>query len=142
MITNEFLSLIKSRGAKFTTPATIHDITRTNAILQSRRRAIIPSFLSEILLQTNGINLGNGYIFGTNEFPQGLRQPAPSIINVADDTSSLPQLKDMTIFGRNDLFWFGYDAFGICYMLDNLTLRPLRRYDDAIKSLTDCLISS
>jgi hypothetical protein len=44
------------------------------------------------------------------------------------------------VFGRNDLFWFAFDAFGTCFMLDNTALRPLRKYDDPWRALTDCMI--
>ena len=141
MTTKEFLSLMQSRGAKFTAPATLPDITRTNTVLSVRNRAPIPDFFSDILLTTNGLNLGNGYIFGTSDFPQGTRTPAPSLVTVNEDTAIFYQLSGKTIFARNDLFWFAFDTSGTCYMLDCATLKTLRRYDDPLKSLTDCLIA-
>ena len=63
------------------------------------------------------------------------------ILKVNDDIAPLGKTVGKTIFGRNDLFWFAFDAFGTFYMLDNLTLTPLRRYDDAYRAITDCLIS-
>ena len=141
MTCDEFLSFIKTRGAHITPPATINQITLTNTALQQRRRAMLPTFMSELYQRTSGINLGNGYIFGPNEIPQGLRFPAPTILSINDDMATIPQTSGKTIFGRNDLFWFAFDAFGVCYMLDNLTLSPLRRYDDPQRALTDCLIA-
>ena len=63
------------------------------------------------------------------------------IIKVNNDVGPLGKTAGKTIFGRNDLFWFAYDAFGICYMLDNLTLKAIRKYDDPFKALNDCLIA-
>jgi hypothetical protein len=45
-----------------------------------------------------------------------------------------------TVFGRNDLFWFAFDAMGNCFMLDNLTLSQLRKYDNPYRAMLDCLI--
>ena len=141
MTCNEFLSAIKSRGAHIMPPATPNQIALTNTALQQRRCAMLPAFMSELYQQTGGINLGNGYIFGPNEIPQGLRYPAPTILAINEDMANTPQVSGKTIFGRNDLFWFAFDAFGTCYMLDNLTLSPLRKYDDPYRALTDCLIA-
>lgn len=141
MTANEFISAIKSRGAITTTPISPNQITLVNTSLQQRRRAMLPAFMAELYTITGGINLGTGYIFGPNEIPQGTRYPAPTILQINDDFSSVPQIMGKTIFGRNDLFWFAFDAFGICYMLDNLTLTPLRKYDDPYRAMTDCLIA-
>ncbi len=141
MTCDEFLSAIKSRGAHIMPPAALNQIALTNTALQQRRRAMLPTFMSELYQQTGGINLGSGYIFGPNEIPQGLRYPAPTILSVNDDMANTQQTSGKTIFGRNDLFWFAFDAFGTCYMLDNLTLKPLRKYDDPYRALTDCLIA-
>ena len=141
MTTDEFLAHIKSRGAQFSPAITPSQIGLTNTALQQRRRAMLPAFMSELYTKTGGIILGNGCIFGPNEIPQGLRFPIPSITKVNEDISSISQTIGKTIFGRNDLFWFAFDAFGVCYMLDNLTLSPLRKYDDPYRALTDCLIA-
>lgn len=85
--------------------------------------------------------MDTGYIFGPTEVPRPSRYPVPSIIQVNDDISSLRKTVGMTVFGRNDLFWFAFDAFGNCYMLDNLTLKPIRKYDDPYRALMDCLIA-
>ena len=63
------------------------------------------------------------------------------LLKINDDISVLGKTVGKTIFGRNDLFWFAFDAFGTFYMLDNLNLTPLRRYDDPYRAMTDCLIS-
>ena len=76
-----------------------------------------------------------------NEFENGPRTPVPSILEINRDISGVPGTVGKTIFGRNDLFWFAFDAFGTCYMLDNLSLRVLRKYDDSYRAMTDCLIA-
>ena len=54
--------------------------------------------------------------------------------------SNIATIRGKTVFGRNDLFWFAFDAFGTCYMLDNLNLRVLKKYDDPYRAMLDCLI--
>ncbi|MBQ8294543.1 MAG: hypothetical protein IJX89_04115 [Alphaproteobacteria bacterium] len=141
MTTDEFLSAIKSRGAILAPPAQPNQVALANVALQQRRCAMLPQFITEIYAKTGGINLGNGYVFGPTEAAYNTRFPAPSITQINDEIANNPKTVGKTIFGRNDLFWFAFDAFGICYMLDNLTLNPLRKYDDPYKALTDCLIA-
>lgn len=140
MTCSEFLSSIRSRGAVLLPAASIADITLTNTSLQQRRRAMLPKFLTELYQVCGGINLGSGYIFGPNEMIRDSRYPIPSILQTNDQLTNLPQTLGYTILGRNDLFWFSFDAFGQCYMLDNLTLTPIRKYDDPYRALLDCLI--
>ena len=141
MTTDEFLSYIKSRGAHLADAVSPNQIAMTNTALQQRRRAMLPQYMTELYTKTGGIILGNGYIFGPNEIPQGLRFPVPTITKINEDVSNIPQTIGKTIFGRNDLFWFAFDAFGVCYMLDNLTLAPLRKDDEPHRALIDCLIA-
>ena len=141
MTTDEFLSYMKSRGAHLADAVSPNQIALTNTALQQRRRAMLPQYMTELYTKTGGIILGNGYIFGPNEIPQGLRFPVPTITKINEDVSNIPQTIGKTIFGRNDLFWFAFDAFGVCYMLDNLTLAPLRKYDESHRALIDCLIA-
>lgn len=141
MTSDEFLSAIKSRRAYLAPASTSSQISLTNTSLQQRRRAMLPAFMSQIYLQSGGIILGCGYIFGPTQIERGIRYPVPTILQINDDITNISQTMGQTIFGRNDLFWFSFDAFGTCYMLDNLTLKPLRRYDDPYRALTDCLIA-
>ena len=140
MTLNEFFSEIKKRNGQFFAPVSASKISLTNASLQQHRRAILPHFLIELYGKTGGIALGSGYIFGPNEIIRPNTFPTPDIIRVNNDLSSNEHIVGKTIFGRNDLFWFAFDAFGTCYMLDNLSLRPLRKYEDPIKAMFDCLI--
>lgn len=141
MTPTEFLSQIKARNAKIMPPARQNQIILLNAALQQRRYAILPHTLLDLYNIAGAINLGNGYIFGPDEVERNQNYPIPSILQVNDDLSSLGKTVGLTIFGRNDLFWFAFDAFGTFYMLDNLTLTPLRRYDDPYKCIFDCLIA-
>lgn len=141
MNTNEFLSLLKSRGAIIYPAASRRDIELANNALQSRRCAMLPPIFSDLYSRASAINLGNGYIFGPIEVPRGVHFPIPSIIDININLPSAPTIRGKTIFGRNDLFWFAFDAFGSFYMLENLTLRVLRKYDDPYRAMTDCLIA-
>ncbi len=141
MNTVEFLSLMKSRGATVVEPKSERDITLANNVLQARRCAMFPSVLIDLYKQTSAINLGNGYIFGPTECPRGTRFPIPSIVEVNVEVGNIATLRGKTIFGRNDLFWFAFDVFGTFYMLDNLNLRILRKYDDPYRAMSDCLVA-
>lgn len=141
MNTNEFLSSLKSRGATIYPPASKRDIELTNNALQSHRCAMLPSIFLELYSHASAINLGNGYIFPPVEISRGAIFPIPSIVDININLPSLSTIRGKTIFGRNDLFWFAFDAFGTFYMLDNLTLRILRKYDDPYHAMTDCIIA-
>lgn len=138
---SDFLSSMKSYGAIFAPPSSKQSITLTNSSLQNIRAAMLPNFMIEVYLQTGAINLGNGYIFGPLETQRGKVYPIPSILQINQNLTGCNQLYGKTIFGRNDLFWFAFDAFGRCYMLDNTTLKELRKYEDPYKSMTECLIA-
>ena len=141
MTCDEFLSLISARGAILAPPVSESDIAQTNSNLQHMRAAILPMFMIDLYHHTGGIMLDTGYIFGPHEIENGARTPVPGILDINRDMSVIPGMVGKTIFGRNDLFYFAFDAFGTCYMMDNLSLRILRKYDDAHKAMIDCLIA-
>lgn len=141
MNTSEFISSMKSRGAMFFSPCPARDITLANNTLQAHRCAMFPAPLIELYKYASSVNLGNGYIFGPVESPRGTRFPVPSIIEINVEIGTVAALHGKTVFGRNDLFWFAFDAFGVFYMLDNLSLRVLRKYDDPYRAMSDCLIA-
>lgn len=140
MTTSEFISLIKSRGATIIPSGDIGAINRTNTILKDFQVAMLPSFLIDLYYNTFGITLGSACIFGPTEIERGIKYPLPSIIDINKELVSNKNLFGKTVFGRNDLFWFASDAFGNCFMLNNLNLSVLRKYDDAYRAMLDCLI--
>lgn len=141
MNTAEFITTMKSRGAVIFTPAQQNQILLLNGALQQRRYAMLPNVLCELYEHAGAICMDTGYIFGPNEIMREKTYPIPSILKINDDISVLGKTVGKTIFGRNDLFWFAYDAFGVCYMLDNLTLRAVKKYSDPYKAIADCLIA-
>lgn len=140
MTTNEFISLIKSRGAKVAPSGDIGAINRNNTILKDLRAAMLPSFLIDLYYNSFGITLGSACIFGPTEIERGIKYPLPSIVDINKEAVGNKNLFGKTVFGRNDLFWFATDAFGNCFMLDNLNLSVLRKYDDPYRAMIDCLI--
>jgi hypothetical protein len=140
MTTNEFLSSIKQNGALFAPPSDDRMITLASNTMQNIRAAMIPMFMVELYKQTGGIILGDAYIFGPGELTMTNKFPVPTIMQINSEISGIQSMRGKTVFGRNDLFWFVFDAFGICYMLDSLTLKPIRKYDDPYRAMTDCLI--
>ncbi len=141
MTLEEFLSFAKSRGAQLFPPAASNQISLLNGALQQRRYAMLPHVILELYKNVGAINLDTSYIFGPNEIMRDSTYPIPSILKINDDIAPFGKTLGKTIFGRNDLFWFAFDAFGTFYMLDNLNLTPMRRYDDPYKALSDCLVS-
>ena len=141
MNTNEFLSLLKSRGATIYPACTRRDTELANHALQSRRCAMLPAVLTDLYNNASAITLDTGYIFPPAEVSRGIRVPIPSIVDINTNLTNLPEIRGKTIFGRNDLFWFAFDAFGVFYMLDNLNLRILRKYDDPYRAMLDCLVA-
>ncbi|MBD5400376.1 hypothetical protein HDR61_01345 [bacterium] len=139
MTRDEFLSSVRSRGAFTANSATPRDIATTNALLQGMRAAMLPPALIELYNATTAISRGSAYIFGPTEVPRPNHHPIPSIIDINRDMAHIQSLRGKTIFARNDLFLFTFDAFGVFFMMDPLNLRCLRKYDDAYRAMTDCL---
>lgn len=141
MNATEFLSLMKSRGATIYSAPDSRSVTLANNALQSRRCAMFPAIFIDLYKSVSAVNLDSGYIFGPIEVARGTRHPIPSIVEINMDMIGVDALRGKTVFGRNDLFWFAFDAFGTFYMLDNLNMRILRKYDDPYRALSDCLIA-
>ena len=140
MNTDEFISLIKSRGATVFPVSDLNAITMANAGLQEMRAAMLPAFLIDVYRHCFGISLGSAVIFGPKEIDRGIKYPLPSIASVNREICGNKNLFGKTVFGRNDLFWFATDALGKCVMLDNLTLSVVRNYDDPYRAMVDCLM--
>ncbi|MBO4700843.1 MAG: hypothetical protein J5620_03805 [Alphaproteobacteria bacterium] len=140
MTQQEFLDVLKPRGTAFAPPSPIGNINIINVNLQKIRAAILPNFIIELYKVCGGIKLGNGYIFGPLPSGKPGKHPIPDIFNINNELTNFAALRGKTIFGRNDLFWFAFDSFGNCTMLDNLGLNVLRKYDDPYRAMLDCLI--
>lgn len=141
MTAEEFLATAHIRGAKITSPADAGTIARANTTLQQMQCAMLPKFMIDVFATAGSINIGSGYIFGPTDTDRGRHFPIPSIVRTNQDFSRIPQMHGKTIFGRNDLFFFAFDAFGTCFMLDNLKLNPIRKYDDPYRAMLDCLLA-
>ncbi len=135
----EFLSALETRGIQTAPPVSAAQISYTNTALQRLRAAMLPMYMIDLYGAIGGARLGAGYIFGPMYIAYDTTYPVPNIIKINEEISSIPAIAGKTVFGRNDLFWFAFDAFGTCYMLDNLSLRPLRKYDDPYRAMIDCL---
>lgn len=136
----EFLDSLKSRGAAFAPAPYVGSINIANINLQRIRAAVLPKFITDLYQVCGGIKLGNGYIFGPTSFGKSGKHPIPDIFHLNNELTNLPMLRGKTVFGRNDLFWFAFDSFGTCMMLDNVELRVLRKYDNPYRAMLDCLI--
>ena len=140
MTRDEFLTTIKSKGALIWGPSNTRAIEYANSNLQQKKCAMLPNFMLDLYTKTAGINLGTGYIFGPTELPNGINFPIPSIVQINDEIRRIPSMRNKTLFARNDLFWFVFDVFGTCYMINNLNGTVLRKYDDPYRALYDCLL--
>lgn len=134
---------MKSAGAIMLPMALETEIGTTQTALQQLRAATIPmAFIDFYKNGAGGIILGDAEIFGLAEFRRETAQTTyfiPSILQIGRDFSGFPQMRGKTLFGRNGLFWFAFDAFGSCFMLSNVNLAPMRKYDDIYKAMSDCL---
>ena len=140
MTTTEFLSFVKSRGAHIFSATPAKDLSVVNANLQNMRAAILAPFIIDLYHKCSGITLGSACIFGPSEIERDIKYPLPSIEKINNDMMGNKNLFGKTVFGRNDLFWFAFDTTGTCFMLDNLTLSVLRKYDDPYRAMIDCII--
>ena len=140
MTQQELFDTLKNRGAFFAPPCHPGQIKLLNINLQNQHSAILPTFMSELYQNCGAIWMGTGYIFGPNEFSYNGHHPIPSILDINKDLTNLKALHGKTIFGRNDLFWFAFDALGECTILDNLNLNVLRKYSDPYRAIYECLI--
>ena len=140
MTQSEFLDILKSRGAAFAPPSPIGKTNIININLQTIRAATLPKFITDLYQTYGGIKLGSGYIFGPVPFGKPGKHPIPDIFSVNRELTNFAVLRGKTVFGRNDLFWFAFDALGNCTMLDNLGLNILRKYEDPYRAMLDCLI--
>ena len=140
MTATEFLSLIKSRGATVFPANPAANLTLVNTNLQNMRAAMLQPFMLALYKVCSGITLGSACIFGLSEINRGIKYPLPGIEKINNDMAGNKNLFGKTVFGRNDLFWFAFDVNGTCFMLDNLTLSVLKKYDDPYRAMLDCLI--
>ena len=140
MTTKEFILLIQSKSAIVAPATNPNIINTTNTILKDMQVAMLPPFLIDLYKDCFGITLGSACIFGPTEMQRGIKYPLPSIIDINKDMVGNKNLFGKIIFGRNDLFLFASDSFGSCFMLDNLNLSVLRKYDDPYRAMLDCLI--
>lgn len=138
---DEFILQMKSHGAMLAPGANARAIAIANSTLQNMRVATLPKFMIDFYTQCSAMNLGSGYIFGPTQVKRGTKYPMPSLVEINAGLTGFPKLRGKTVFGRNDLFWFAFDAFGNCFMLDNTNLNCLRQYDDAYRAMTDCLVA-
>lgn len=141
MTPQELVNKIKAQGALFAPAVSMQTITLTNNSLQNIFAAMLPAFLIDLYKITGGINLGNGYIFGPAELSFKAVFFVPSIFKVNEEISNMQDMRGQTVFGRNDLFWFACDSFGVCTMRSNLNLKPLKTYTNPHQAIIDCLMA-
>lgn len=138
---NEFLSQLKQTPAFIAKPFDENRVQITNSGLQNIGAAILPLFMLEFYKACGGTVMGGAYIFGPDEIQNiSLKHPIPSIFDINNQFAHLKNMRGKTIFARNDLFFFAFDAFGRVFMLDNLTLNPMREYPESYRAMYDCII--
>lgn len=137
----DFLTALQTHNAYLAPAASQQEIILANTTLQQMRAAILPGFLIEIYAQCGGIIMDSGYIFGPHPIHRGIKYPVPNIQTINSELSAITQLRGKTIFGRNDLFWLGFDSFGTCYMLNNMNTSVMRKYDNPWAGMYDCLMA-
>ena len=136
---NPLLESLKRHNAFFAPPVPDGQIAILNMNLQKIRAATLPTEIIKFYQICGGIKLESGYVFGPNEFKTGKSHPVPNILEINQELTNIPTLRGKTIFGRNDLFWFAFDASGVYTMLDNVGLQVLRKYQDAYRAIYECI---
>ena len=109
--------------------------------LQQMRAAMMPLSLIDVYGKVaSGMIMGDANIFGPVETSRPRGYEIPGIVQVNREIMGLPGLHAKTVFGRNQMFWFAFDAFGNFYMLDTLNLNAMRQYGaDPCRAILDCL---
>ena len=138
----EFFSELKNRNAVLLPCASDRAIELAQNSLQTMRASMISLDMIDIYKRiAGGIILGDANIFGPEKFDRATQNyEIPDIVTINREISNMPALRGKTIVGRNQMFWFAFDAFGIFYMLDILHMNPLRKYEkDPYRAIMDCL---
>ena len=81
----EFLSLMKSRGAQIYPSQELAAVAVANTNLQDMRAAMLPTFLQDFYTTCFGITLGSACVFGPKEIERAMKYPLPSIIKINKD---------------------------------------------------------
>lgn len=136
---NPLLESLKRHNAFFAPPIPDGQFAILNINLQKIRAATLPTEIINFYKTCGGIKLESGYIFGPNEFKVGASRPVPNILETNQELTNISSLRGKTIFGRNDLFWFAFDALGTYTMLDNVGLQILRKYKDPYRAIYECI---
>ena len=148
MTREEFISELQSRGATLLPPSNTRALELAQNALQQMRAAMMPPAMIDIYLNTaGGMIMGDANIFGPDEIVRPVRNyEIPGLMQVNREIAGLPPgpripgARAKTIFGRNQMFWFAFDAFGEFYMLSILNLDVLREYKaDPYRAILDCL---
>lgn len=139
MTINELLSLLRENGATVSPPMAVRAVELMQLSLQQSKMAILPTTMIELYGACGALQIGDSYIYGPSEIARGNAYPIPSITDINRDLTNIPTLRGKTVVGRNALFWFATDAFGFGYMLDDLGLNVLRKYDNTYQMIKDCM---
>ena len=138
----DFFSELKTRNAILLPCASDRAIELAQNSLQTMRAAMMSLALIDIYKRiAGGIIMGDANIFGPEKFDRAVSNyEIPDIVTTNREVSNIGALRGKTIVGRNQMFWFAFDAFGTFYMLDVLNMNPLRKYEsDPYRAIMDCL---
>jgi hypothetical protein len=138
----QFFQELKNRGATLLPIASDRALELSQNSLQNMRAARIPPILSDIYKNiAGGIILDDSTVFPIEEIDRTKRNyKIPNVITVNRDLSTIPGITGKTVFARNQMFMFMFDAFGNFYMTDILGLNILREYQlDGYRAILDCL---
>jgi len=142
MTREEFFAELQNRGATLLPISSARAMELTQNSLQNMRAAMIPPMMSDIYKNiAGGIIMGDSNIFPIEEVDRIERiYKIPSLTSINRDLSITPGMTGKTIFGRNQMFWFAFDAFGNFYMMNILNMNVLREYKlDGYRAILDCL---
>jgi len=142
MTREEFIAELKTRNAVLMPPSSDRAIELAQNSLQTLRAAMMSLELIDIYKRVGGgIIMGDANIFGPEKFDRVARDyEIPDIVTINREVSNISKLRGKTVVGRNQMFWFAFDAFGTFYMLDILNMNTLRKYEsNPYRAIMDCL---
>ncbi len=109
--------------------------------LMQMQCAMLPMDLMRFYMRHDGIICGDAQIFGVTEYNRdGRMYILPSIITVNKELMAYKVLRGKTVIGRNGLFWFAVDSSGVVWMLDVMTLSPVKKYASIYRAMYECLL--
>ncbi len=144
MLLEEFLKILESKKniINLNSGANERDIEFAQANLMQIKCSMLSPDLVKFYKRFNGLSCQDSVIYGLKQI-ENLRRGyfIPSILDVNKDMMTFSNvLKGKTIIAKNSLFWFAVSLDGFVWMLDLMTLTPVKKYTSIYQAFYDCIL--